>query len=361
MLLVFGFGGGFGGLPPGPVVRVPLDGLLEAGLEVRVLRTPAQLGLQLGRVDRVPSVVAGAVPDPVERVLRLAHHPQDHAQHGDVVPLPVRADQVRLADPPAGEDVPYGAGVVVGVDPVAHVQAPPVQFRPEAVEDVGDLAGDELLHMLVGPVVIAAVRDRRTDPERAVPGAHEQVGAGLRARVRAGGVVGGVLGELVRVVEGEVAVDLVGADVVVAHVVLAARLQKAERALHVRLEERLGVGDRVVVVRLGRVVHDRVMPRHEFVEQLRVADVAVDELHTVAQDRADVLQVARVRERVQDGDVHVGVVVVHVVHEVGSDEAAAAGHNDVMRSKRLLRFFGHTPIVYRGGRPPHTLKTITGR
>ena len=34
-------------------------------------------------------------------------------------------------------------------------------------------------------------------------------------------------------------------------------------------------------------------------------------------------------ELVQDGDVHPGVVVDHVVHEIGPDEAAATGNDDV--------------------------------
>ena len=125
---------------------------------------------------------------------------------------------------------------------------------------------------------------------------------------------------------------------VVAHVVLAGRLQEAERALHVGLQERLRVRDRVVVVRLGRVVHDGVMARNDLVEQLGVADVAVHELHTVAQNAPDVLQVARIRQRVQNRDMHVRMVVVHVMDEIRTDETTATGHNDVMGSKQ---FFSH--------------------
>ena len=57
-----------------------------------------------------------------------------------------------------------------------------------------------------------------------------------------------LLGELGRVVERQVAVDLVGGDVVVAETVLSHGLQQAEGALHVGAQERLGVGDGVVVV-----------------------------------------------------------------------------------------------------------------
>lgn len=333
LLLVTRLGRGFGGLPPGAVGGVPFDRLPQAGLEVRVPRRPAELGLQLGGVDGVAAVVPRAVPDPVERVLALAHHFEDHAQHGDVVPLAVRADQVGLADPAPGQDGPHAAGVVLGVDPVAHVLALAVQLRADAPEDVGDLARDELLHVLVRAVVVGAVGDRDPQTVGAGPGAHEHVAGGLCGAVRGARMVRGGFGEPGRVVQREVAVHLVRAHVVVADAVLAHGLQQAERALHVGLEERLRVRDAVVVMRLGRVVHDRVVARHDPVQQVRVADVAHHEFHAVLGQARDVLRVARIRELVQHGHVHVRVVVHHVVHEVRTDEAAATGHDDVMRSK----------------------------
>ena len=71
-------------------------------------RPPAQLALQLRAVDGVAAVVAGAVGDPVEVLRILAHGLQNHAQHGDVVPLAVGADEVGLPHAAAGQDVPDG-------------------------------------------------------------------------------------------------------------------------------------------------------------------------------------------------------------------------------------------------------------
>ena len=151
-------------------------------------------------------------------------------------------------------------------------------------------------------------------------------------------MVGRLLGELRRVVERQVAVDLVGGDVVVADAVFADGLQKAEGALDVGAQEGLGVGDGVVVVGLGGVVHDGVVARHDAVQQPGVADVAHDELHAVGGQPGDVLGVAGVGQLVQDGDVHPGVVVDHVVHEVAADEAAAARDDDVLRFKNLRHY-----------------------
>ena len=316
LLLVPGFGGGLGGLPPLAVVRVPVDGGLQTGLEVRVRGRPTQFGPELRGIDRVTAVMARTVLHPVERVLVLSHHLQDHAKHGDVVPLAVRADQVGLADPSLGQDRPHAAGMVLGVDPVAYVLAPAVQLRPLALEDVRDLAGDELLHMLVRAVVVRAVGNSGPQAVRAGPRAHQHVGRGLRARVRAGRMVRGGLREPGRIIQSEVAIHLVRAHVVVADPILPDRLEQAERAFHVRPQERFRVRDRIVVMGLGRVVHDRVVARHDPVEQLGVADVAVHELDTILRQARDILDVARISQSVQHGHVHVRVMVDHVMHEI---------------------------------------------
>lgn len=216
------------------------------------------------------------------------------------------------------------------MDPVADVLAAAVELGAHAVDDVRDLPGDELLHVLVGAVVVGAAGDRGAQAVSAGPCTDQHVGAGLGRAVRRGRPVRRLLGELGRVVERQVAVDLVGRDVVVADAMLADGLEQAEGALDVGAQEGLRVGDGVVVVALGRVVHDGVVAGDQPVQQPGVADVAHHELHAVGGQPGDVLGVAGVGQLVQDGHVHIGVVVDHVVHEVAADEAAAARDDDVL-------------------------------
>ena len=86
-------------------------------------------GAQLRGVDGVAAIVAGTVFDPIEVVRALAHALQDGVQHVDVVLFAVRPDQVRLAQTSLRQDRPHGRRVVLGVDPVAHVQAVAVELR----------------------------------------------------------------------------------------------------------------------------------------------------------------------------------------------------------------------------------------
>ena len=170
---VAGLGGLLGGAPPGLVLHVPVDGLAQSLGEVGALGAPAELTPQLRGVDRVAAVVAGAVAHPVEVLGIAAHGLQDHPEDRDVVPLPVGADEVGLAHAAPREDVPDGAGVVLGVDPVADVLAGAVELRPDTVDDVCDLARDELLHVLVGAVVVGTVGDGGPEPVCAGPRAHD--------------------------------------------------------------------------------------------------------------------------------------------------------------------------------------------
>ncbi len=360
-------GGLLGRAPPGLVVAVPRDRLGQAGGEVGMRGLPAELGPELGGVDRVAAVVAGAVAHPVEVVLRaaegledLAQHRdvvqlavgadqvglpdaaagqngpdggavvlgvdpvadvlEDLAQHRDVVQLAVGADQVGLPDAAAGQNGPDGGAVVLGVDPVADVAPVAVELGADAVDEIRDLARDELLHVLVGAVVVGAVGDGGPEAEGAGPGAHQQVGGSLGGAVRGARAVGRLLGEAGRVVERQVAVDLVGGDVVVAHAVLPAGLDQGVGALDVGPEERRGVGDGVVVVGLGGVVDHGVGLRHEAVDERGVADVAHDELDAVRGQARDVVGVAGVGQLVEHGHVDARVLAHDVVDEVGADE-----------------------------------------
>ena len=47
-------------LPPGAVLEVPFHGRVEAGFE-RVLRRPAELGVELAEIDRIAEIVPGAI------------------------------------------------------------------------------------------------------------------------------------------------------------------------------------------------------------------------------------------------------------------------------------------------------------
>ena len=159
-----------------------------------------------------------------------------------------------------------------------------------------------------------------------------------------------------RIIQREIPVHLVRAHMMVTDTILPDRLQQAERALHIRPQKRFRIRDAVVIMRLGSVMHDRVMPRHDTIQQVRVADITNHELHTVLGQARDVLRIARVRELVQHSHMHVRMMIHHVMHEIRPDETTATGHDNVLGSKRL---FNHTPdFTTTHPPPPHTMSCV---
>ena len=117
-------------------------------------------------------------------------------------------------------------------------------------------------------------------------------------------------------------------------------LQQGLGAQDVGDDEVRGAGDRTVDVRLGGEVDDGVVAGHEVVDEVHVADVALDE--AVARGVGHLGQVrqrAGVGELVQDGDLGPGRLRVGVgelpAHVVRADEPGRAGDKDLHGSPLL--------------------------
>lgn len=319
--------------PPVAVLEVPLDRLLDAVLEFR-LRLPAELRVDLRRVDGVAAVVALAVGDVLDEVFGLAELLEDGLDDVDVGALIVAADVVDLADAALLQDQVDGMAVILDVEPVADVLAVAVDRQLLVGQRVDDHQRDELLREVVRTVVVRAARDRRRDLVGAVVGHDEQVSTGLRSRIRARRLEVRLLREeQVRAVERQVAVDLVRRDLMVAvDAVLAAGVEQHARADDIRLQEDLWILDGAVDMRLRRKVDDdiRLLLLEDAVDRLAVCDVRADELEVLLLHcRLERLEVARIRQLVNADDAVARMLLEHVVDEVRADEAGTAGHDDI--------------------------------
>jgi hypothetical protein len=329
-LCVLGFGGILGRTPPGLIGLVPLDGGLEPVAKIGVAGRPAQLRVQARGIDGVAHVVAGTIRDVLVVLGVVAHQLENQLDDILVVHLAVGADEVGLAHHAFFQDREHGAIVVFHMDPVAHVLALAVELGLHAVDQVGDLARNELLDVLHRTVVVRAVGDGGTHLERAYPGTHQKIRSRLGGGIRAGGIVRSVLGEFGRVVQLQIAVDFVGGDVVVALVVLAHRLQERVRADQVGVQERRRIVQGIVVVAFGREVDDRIALGHQLIHELPVADVAMHE-GVVGQDflGPQAFPIARIREQIEVGHVPVRMFREDELNEIGTDETTAAGDEDL--------------------------------
>ena len=117
-------------LPPATLVQIPFHGLLDPGLE-GLGGPPAELGLDLGGVDRVAAVVAGPVGDERDQTLArrqiggvmLIQEAADRFHHVQVGALVAAADVVGLADATAFQHQRERPRVVLHIEPIADVLA----------------------------------------------------------------------------------------------------------------------------------------------------------------------------------------------------------------------------------------------
>ena len=115
-------------------------------------------------VQRVAAIVAGTVGHLADGGLVEAELIQDDAGDLAVGALVAATDVVDLAGFSLLQHEVDGVGVVVDVQPVAHVQAIAVEGQLLAFEGVGHEEGYELLRILVGAVGVRASGDDDRSP-----------------------------------------------------------------------------------------------------------------------------------------------------------------------------------------------------
>ena len=290
--------------PPGLVGPVPVDGLGQARLE-RPRRRPAKRG-QLRAIHRVASVVAGPILHGPDQRPGLAEPLQQQRDRVPVRLLGPAGDVVDLARFAVAQHEVHAAGVIGHVQPVASLQAIAVHRQRLVVERIRDEQRDQLLRMLVRAVGVGTAGRDRVQAVGDDVTADQQLPGGLGGGIRRAWRQRRVLG---RVADIDGAVDLVRRDLQVARPMgrRERRVQQHVDADDPGPQERLGIQDGAVHVRLGGEVDDRVRLGDERCDQVRVRDVALDEPQAVGRGRirahrVQVRFVARVGELVEDRD-----------------------------------------------------------
>ena len=299
--------------------EIPVDRFGDAGGEV-FLGGPAEFGLEFRAVDRVATVVTGAVSDvgdlggvgfTVGARGFLVEEGADGVNDFDIRFFVQAADVVGLAEAAFLEDEPDRGGVVFDVEPVADLHAVAVDGEMFSLEGVEDDERDKFFGEVIRAVVVRAVRREGREMVGVLERADEVVAGGFRGGVGGVGGEGRFLGEG-RIGEREGAVNFVGGDVEETEggfaglgefgPVETGAVEEAERADDVGLDKRLGGIDGAVDVGLGGEIHDGVdvMFGEETGDEGGIADIAVREnVARVVREVGEVGGVAGVSERVE--------------------------------------------------------------
>lgn len=83
-------------------------------------------------------------------------------------------------------------------------------------------------------------------------------------------------------------------------------------------------------------MHDGVAAGHNAFQQRRIADIADDKFDLRLRQPVDVRRIARIRQLVKHGDVHVRMIARHVPYEIRADEPASTRHQNMFRFESLF-------------------------
>lgn len=311
-------------LPPPAVVGVP-PRRLGHGLPGVVRWGPAE-GTQLVHVHGVAPVVAGAIRHvPHQRVV-CAQGVQHDVHHLQIGHLSAGADVVDLAGLSVQQHRLDPGAVVMDMGIVAHLQTVAVDRDRLAQDCVGAEQRHGLLRVLVRPDVVRPARDGHRESVGDRVRLHQLIGRRLAGRV--GAARGQVVGLHALVAVADVAVHLVGADVVNPDPKFPRHLQQDMRAAHVGVGEDQRPQDALIHMGLGRKVDDQVDAvilagaAHEFL----IPDISDDQRQVgLSPQVMQVLSAARVCELVEYDHMALRVLTQPVADEIAPNEAAASG------------------------------------
>ena len=123
--------------------RIPADGLLDTLLKLQT-GLPAEFSLQLGGVDGITQIMTGTVGDKGNQIHILAflsaqqtiHRLNHHLDDIDVLPLVEATDVIRIGNLSLMENHVDGTGMILYIQPVAHILTLTIDWQWLAVADV---------------------------------------------------------------------------------------------------------------------------------------------------------------------------------------------------------------------------------
>ena len=144
-----------------------------------MLRNPSQFSLKLCRINSIATIVTWTIFYMIEVIFIFTHSFKDFTKNANIVLLTIGSDEVSFADTSLCKNGPHTRRMIFCVNPVAHIQSITIELRAHPRKNIRNLARNELLYMLVWPVIIRAIRNCSAHTKSAMPCTYKQIGARL--------------------------------------------------------------------------------------------------------------------------------------------------------------------------------------
>ena len=120
-------------------------------------RRPTKLAAELASVYGVPSIMAGAVLNPVNKVFVFAYCFKNELENLEIAALAIGSDKIGLPNRPFSQNRPNGAGMIFNMNPITYIKTVAIQLGAFTMFNACNGMRNELFWMLVRAVVITAI------------------------------------------------------------------------------------------------------------------------------------------------------------------------------------------------------------
>ena len=191
------------------MIQIPLDGHANTIFKHR-LRQPAQLVVDLGRINGIAHIVSFSVLHMLDQTLRLAEIFTDEFYDINIFHLIVSADVVDFSDGSVAQDQINRLTVILDIQPVAHIESLSVYRKRLICQRICDHKRNEFFRELVRAVVVGTAADRHRQAVRSVICHNKQIRRCLGSAVRTGGMDRRIfMEEQIRAVQRQISVHLI--------------------------------------------------------------------------------------------------------------------------------------------------------
>ena len=111
------------------------------------------------RVDGIAAVMAFTVRDMVDEAFRFAQFFANQFDDVDISHFIMAADIIDFADMALLEDEVDGPAMVFDIEPVADIEAVPIDRQRLVMQGIDDHEGNQLFRKMIRPIVIGTAAD----------------------------------------------------------------------------------------------------------------------------------------------------------------------------------------------------------
>ena len=121
-----------------------------------------------------------------------------------------------------------------------------------------------------------------------------------------------------------------------AYAILTRSLKKRIGSFDVRLQERRRIRDGIIVLRLCCKMNNCVSVRDEPINQLSIANIALNKGQTVFWNSSQIRLVACISELIKHAHMYVWLIIDHPVNEIRANKARTACYKDLTQNPLRL-------------------------